>query len=67
MTMAPWRKALAQRALACPALAWKSLAWKSLAWAALGRMAPAWTRTAGRGLRPAADYQAQIDGWLRPL
>ncbi len=25
------------------------------------------TRTAGRGLRPAADYQARIDGWLRPL
>jgi DNA-binding transcriptional ArsR family regulator len=24
------------------------------------------TRTAGRGLRPAPDYQARIDGWLRP-
>jgi DNA-binding transcriptional ArsR family regulator len=25
------------------------------------------TRTSGRGLRPAADYQARIDSWLRPL
>lgn len=24
-------------------------------------------RTAGRGLRPAPDYQARIDSWLRPL
>jgi DNA-binding transcriptional ArsR family regulator len=24
------------------------------------------TRTTGRGLRPAADYQARIDDWLRP-
>jgi hypothetical protein len=24
-------------------------------------------RTTGRGLRPAADYQARIDSWLRPL
>jgi DNA-binding transcriptional ArsR family regulator len=24
------------------------------------------TRTAGRGLRPAPDYQARIDSWLRP-
>jgi DNA-binding transcriptional ArsR family regulator len=24
------------------------------------------TRTTGRGLRPAADYQARIDNWLRP-
>jgi hypothetical protein len=25
------------------------------------------TRTAGRALRPASDYQARIDSWLRPL
>jgi DNA-binding transcriptional ArsR family regulator len=25
------------------------------------------TRTSGRGLRPAADYQARIDSWLRPV
>jgi DNA-binding transcriptional ArsR family regulator len=25
------------------------------------------TRTTGRGLRPAADYQARIDSWLQPL
>ena len=25
------------------------------------------TRTAGRGLRAAPDYQARIDNWLRPL
>ncbi|HET9968399.1 MAG TPA: hypothetical protein VFQ68_09185, partial [Streptosporangiaceae bacterium] len=24
------------------------------------------TRTSGRGLRPAPDYQARIDSWLRP-
>jgi hypothetical protein len=32
-----------------------------------GSLACLLTRTAGRGLRPAADYQARIDGWLRPL
>lgn len=25
------------------------------------------TRTTGRGLRPAPDYQARTDSWLRPL